>query len=211
MLQHIILSTGDAALVVNNVMVMTADPAYEKPCHVESVAEKLSEALDIPLQRIERDVPTAEDWNWDGVLEETQIDAAFKTVESSVTAKSDAKPELTGEITKLNLNVAQKTCLEFYANGDFEHLAEIESQEQFTQAVKDCGNGLLTFLVFEIASSEDCDSVETALQRLERAIEDIRTVERKVLQIPDGTQWELKQELESLTVQDKPDNSSPRG
>lgn len=76
MLKHIILSSGDAALVVNDVLVMTTDPAFEDPSDLETVAEKLSEALEHPLQRIERQVPAMNDWSWDDVLEEIISDSA---------------------------------------------------------------------------------------------------------------------------------------
>ena len=56
------------------------------------VAEKLSEALQLPLQRIERDAPSAEDWFWDSVLEEAQIDAAFTGGESLATNTSEQAP-----------------------------------------------------------------------------------------------------------------------
>lgn len=92
--------------------------------------------------------------------------------------------------TKPSLNAAQKKCLEFYANGDFEHLAAIESETQFNVALKECGDGLLRFLMAELASSEDCDSVQTAMQRLDGAIEDIRAVQRNVSLISAETAWE---------------------
>lgn len=77
MLQHILLSSGDAALAVNGKIVMTADPQFEDPADVESVAERLAEALDETLQRIERPTPNDAEWNWDGILEEIEVGQAF--------------------------------------------------------------------------------------------------------------------------------------
>jgi hypothetical protein len=77
MLKHIILSSGDVALVVNGQIIMTADPQFESTSAVEEVAEKLAAALEQPLQRIERPEPDDEEWNWDGVLEETEVGQAF--------------------------------------------------------------------------------------------------------------------------------------
>ena len=94
---------------------------------------------------------------------------------------------------KPNLNLAQKTCLEFYAGGDFEHLGHIESEVDFAVALDDCGDGLLRFLVKELASSEDCDSVETAMHRLERAIEDIQAVQRNLSNVSEDEQWQSQQ------------------
>lgn len=69
MLKHVILECGDAALIVNGHLVMTADPAFEKPSTVESVAEALAAALGQPLERIQLPAPTDEAWTWDGVLQ----------------------------------------------------------------------------------------------------------------------------------------------
>ncbi len=94
------------------------------------------------------------------------------------------------KLTTPCLNAAQKKCLEFYANGDFEHLAALESEAQFNAALRECGDGLLRFLMAELASSEDCDSVQTAMQRLDGAIEDIKAVQRNVSLISAETAWE---------------------
>lgn len=94
------------------------------------------------------------------------------------------------KLTKPCLNAAQMKCLEFYANGDFEHLAALESEAQFNAALRECGDGLLRFLMAELASSEDCDSVQTAMQRLDGAIEDIKAVQRNVSLISAETAWE---------------------
>lgn len=77
MLILIILSSGDAALVVNGQIIITADPQFDEPSVVEEVGEKLAAALEQPLQRIERPTPDAEDWNWDDVLEEVEVGQAF--------------------------------------------------------------------------------------------------------------------------------------
>lgn len=77
MLKHIMLDSGDAALIVNGKIIMTADPAFDDTSVLEDVAEKLAEALNQPLQRIERPEPKDDEWNWDGVLEETEVGQAF--------------------------------------------------------------------------------------------------------------------------------------
>lgn len=73
MIEHIILSNGDAALVVNDHLVMTAEAGLDFPDHVERVAENLATALDLPLSRVEWQEPYSEDWTWEGLLEEIQI------------------------------------------------------------------------------------------------------------------------------------------
>jgi len=39
--------------------------------------------------------------------------------------------------------------------------------------VEDCGDGLFKFLLVELSESEDCDSFETARNRLDRAIKEL--------------------------------------
>ena len=97
-----------------------------------------------------------------------------------------------GDGKKVTLNVAQKKCLEFYSKGDFAYLAGIEDKAEFTAAVRNCGDVLLLFLIAELASSEACDSIETATQRLESAIEDIKTVWRTLYTLPVSTPRETQ-------------------
>ena len=83
MLKHVILSSGDAALIVNGIVVMSAEPGLDDPSHVEMVAEKLAEALGEPLQRIEREAPgepneDADDWTWEGIASDLAVEPAFQ-------------------------------------------------------------------------------------------------------------------------------------
>ncbi len=69
MIQYVFLPGGDCALIVNDLLVMTADPDFESTKLVESTAERLSEALDVALQRIAMPWPSDAEWNWDEILE----------------------------------------------------------------------------------------------------------------------------------------------
>lgn len=60
----------------------------------------------------------------------------------------------------------QQVVVESYANGEFMGLQPAE--------VDDCGDGLLRFLLIELSKGEDCDSFETAIDRLETAIRQLR-------------------------------------
>lgn len=72
MLQHITLPSGDAALVVNNVIVLAADPCCgEDPSTVESAAENLALALGEPLMRLSLDQPHDEAWTWEDIVAES--------------------------------------------------------------------------------------------------------------------------------------------
>lgn len=78
------------------------------------------------------------------------------------------------------LNKAQCICLEYYANGAFEHLLSIQSESELKAAISDCGDGLLRFLITELSSTEDCDSIETAIGRVSAAIDDLEAVHRNL-------------------------------
>ena len=82
------------------------------------------------------------------------------------------------------LNSAQVTCLSFYGQGDFAHLIETPSFEEFQREMEQCGDTLLQFMVVELAGSEDCDSVATAIQRMENAIQDIEAVKWNLDKLP---------------------------
>jgi hypothetical protein len=68
------------------------------------------------------------------------------------------------------MNPWQRAVCETYAEGDFRHVPD---EPDWRAALDDCGDTLFRFLMIELADSEDCDSAETALQRLERARADI--------------------------------------
>ena len=78
------------------------------------------------------------------------------------------------------INRAQTTCLEFYASGSFGHLLGSESESEFKDALQNCGDGLLRFLVVELSANEDCEDIEDAIGRVSRAIEDLEAVHRNL-------------------------------
>ena len=90
---------------------------------------------------------------------------------------------------KTQFNKAQALCLETYANGDFAHLLEIDSQASFDAALLDCGDGLLRFLVVELATSEDCDSTDTAINQIATAISDLTVVKDMLEARPQEESW----------------------
>lgn len=62
----------------------------------------------------------------------------------------------------------QKIVAESYNGGD--HLCLTPGD------AKNCGDGLLTFLMAEISEREDCDSFECAVRRIDNAIRDLTRV-----------------------------------
>lgn len=81
---------------------------------------------------------------------------------------------------KSYINAAQAVCLSLYASGDFEHLLESPSEDEFKKAVEESGDGLLRFLMTELATSEGCDSITEAMNRVHMAIEDLQGAKRNL-------------------------------
>jgi hypothetical protein len=59
----------------------------------------------------------------------------------------------------------QAIVIQHYANGD--HLVALPSD------VPHCGDGLLKYLLVELSQSEDCGDIQTAVQRLDKSIEQL--------------------------------------
>lgn len=75
-------------------------------------------------------------------------------------------------LTKLPmiLNSFQKAVLGTYQNGDFAYLAD----DGVIADPYDLGDTLLTFLLIELSTGEDCDTLEDADGRLRSANKDIK-------------------------------------
>lgn len=65
-----------------------------------------------------------------------------------------------------NWNAYQKLALEEYSHGDFAHCT----------TTREVGDALLRFILTELATSEDCEDIYTAIQRMETAERDIADV-----------------------------------
>lgn len=79
--------------------------------------------------------------------------------------------------TTLAINAAQTILLQTYESGEYSHLASSESQAALLNSIKEEGDGLLSFLVFELSDVEDCDNVEDAIARVKTAISQLQHVE----------------------------------
>jgi len=67
------------------------------------------------------------------------------------------------------VNEFQRAAREAYAFGDFNHI-ETYSYD------KGCGDSLLSFVLVELSSKERCDDWDTAIDRIETAVEDLKVV-----------------------------------
>ena len=74
---------------------------------------------------------------------------------------------------KAPLSPWQIIARDSYADGEFAHVESIED-------AKKVGDTLFEFLMIELAPSEDCDSKQEALHRIETAIRQLETVRNEM-------------------------------
>ena len=67
------------------------------------------------------------------------------------------------------LNKPQQIAVETYIGGEFGHVSTVEEAENV-------GDTLFLFIMRELSDEEDCDSIDEAIQRLERSQADIQKV-----------------------------------
>ena len=70
-------------------------------------------------------------------------------------------------------NPIQEKILKDYQYGEFAHLCEPDATEE---DLEHCGDGLLVFVINELANSEGCDTVDTAYDRIQRGIKDLSEI-----------------------------------
>jgi hypothetical protein len=61
-------TSGDAALVVRDRLILVGEPGALDADDVENAAERLAEALQEGLTRIEGDPPASDDWTWEDLI-----------------------------------------------------------------------------------------------------------------------------------------------
>lgn len=99
------------------------------------------------------------------------------------TKASEQKSE---EQRPFRLNAYQKAAVSVYGEGDFAYLADMEfkNYDEFHSRVRSCGDGLLTFMLLELADS-DCASVEEARNHISRVIDSMNDVLGELHKIED--------------------------
>lgn len=71
----------------------------------------------------------------------------------------------------MKLNKYQKHVLRFYVEGENAHLAD--KDELTDRDITLLGDTLLQFVLIELSDTEDCDSQEEAVNRIDRALSDL--------------------------------------
>jgi len=67
-LKLITLSSGDCGLVLNDRVIMTADPQFEPVDQVETIGFNLANTLACDINIVKMQTPPKDDWNWSDVL-----------------------------------------------------------------------------------------------------------------------------------------------
>lgn len=76
----------------------------------------------------------------------------------------------------LKLSESQAVVLASFCKGEFAHLGDARTVEEFERGIKACGNGLLRFVMQELSDDEDGGSVECGLDRVNAAVDELRNL-----------------------------------
>lgn len=77
------------------------------------------------------------------------------------------------------LDKNQRIVADNYEGGEFSHVQGV------ADAGRKLGDGLFNFLLIELSNAEDCDSIDTALHRLETIEREIAEVKKEFLEAQD--------------------------
>jgi hypothetical protein len=79
-------------------------------------------------------------------------------------------------VRKFKVNDWQRVIARSYGGGDYAYLADIDDYAQLRQELSECGDTLFAFLMIELSEAEDCENLDTAMQRIDTAINDLGQV-----------------------------------
>jgi hypothetical protein len=77
----------------------------------------------------------------------------------------------------------QRAALAVYADGDFQYLESYQFDDEY-------GDSLLTFVMAELSTNEDCESRDMAISRIEGGIADLQAVLDALWLLPDDAATE---------------------
>lgn len=77
------------------------------------------------------------------------------------------------------LNEAQMICARVYGGGDYAYIADeyAKNKKDPWPSINNAGDTLFLFLMRELADTEDCNDLLTAIGRCETAVRDVQTVQ----------------------------------
>ena len=87
-------------------------------------------------------------------------------------------------------NKPQRLFLENYDEGEFAHISNACTETEFRTAVAECGDGLVKFFITELADSESCKDLATAVTRMRAAQRQIDDVVEALESAAADAQWD---------------------
>lgn len=109
----------------------------------------------------------------DEITAEGCVEAAHKEIQRQLVSMGLAQAP---DEPPTDLNAFQRAVLTRYAMGEFEHLTEPMSQKAFDEELARSGDGLLRYLVVELATSEGCTDDAEALRRIETTLDEVHAI-----------------------------------
>jgi len=81
----------------------------------------------------------------------------------------------------------QKAAARAYGGGDFAYIADqtFASREAFKQEIENVGDTLFVFVLVELDKSEDCDTADEAVRRLNTSLSELQTVISAIENMPE--------------------------
>ena len=76
LIEHVLMSTGDECLLVNNNVIASLDADEFSDVRLIDIGKNLSDAIGVPLLMYEMNPPPDDDWNWSDVNEILSPEAA---------------------------------------------------------------------------------------------------------------------------------------
>jgi len=82
------------------------------------------------------------------------------------------------------LNPFERAAIQAYRRGQYTHLFEAADKPTFDAALDDCGDALLAFILRDLSTEEDCDTLDAAINRMTTAQADLTTVLQALRRTP---------------------------
>lgn len=150
-------------------------------CHSNPTAKLAELAVNEPSQPLAETI--RQNLEWVDVLAEASTALSMEEAASAANAEIKRQLETKGYVegpadseAPVELNAFQRAVLTRYAMGEFEHLAEPMSQKAFDEELARSGDGLLRYLVVELATSEGCTDEAEALRRIETTLDEVHAM-----------------------------------
>jgi len=135
-LKLITLSSGDCGLVLNDRVVMTADPNFEPIDQVETAGFNLANALACDISVINMQTPPKDDWNWSDVLM-LHLNPDLKLFRVSYHDEAGDKTILNFDCFATNSDHAMEQAEDAYPGSEILHATILGDTDAFQWSVRE--------------------------------------------------------------------------